>query len=837
MTRGRNAAGCISHSISSQPANSIWISDALLTQTFTRFCQQRRHGSCVPGPLEARRRASRRKTTNLAFPSWGEGFVNPTDFISRGAQPAAWWQNVVNWSTDQTRQSLLSWLIHPPKQPPIAHELKLGEVERKIEPEPKPEPTLALPAEVEEVLPVLEGCRTLDEIRILIQLHSINLQQVPAFCEVILDHLLALPNWPTEIPALLSAPDFHPPGTSLHLQVLIKLQRLHFNNDTWDRVKTSFSQAATLGLISPVDLRAIFSMTANMRLPMPKPTTGRSHKGDFLHRLVTAVAGSPVLHLSDLGKPCLQSLIILLGKYAYFSKALFFLGPWADQNNAHIFIRVVLMRLKDMPKTEHLEDGTTYDLASDLARLETKFLLQTLPQISMHLLGNHPDGPTNLGIGKLTISKIFKFRKIPKFLVNWRLTLSHLSPVMKAVDTTDDIFTKAMDDNPEQYSQLLAIAWTYISMCPDYKASRSLLLRTGFQRIYQQVSDRTSDYITKDRLGRLVVEVYQLAIPNKSFLLLNLAPFIYNRSKLLAYQSTSTAALESLVNRDYSMLTDSKLFAVCRMNYPYELVELAESINPHLPLFKVLSRKWIHTEAKASMVIKRLLKHNHYLKLTLSKFGSGEAPFRVGWLNMKTHQLYEEGMPTPHEALDFINHLAASIATTTMWSPRARFAGIYFLYLYLHKWRGPITKEFTEALWYVCMEYRDEQGPSYTMSRWVLQQIALVEGHSMALRLQVSETARLKRHKLFRDRIKNQDESVTSHAGFDEINRIDDMYWKQSRTDRTDPSLWVNAGDGDETNTSIFDSSAMTTMEEENIINIIRSGKFDQYEEHLWNEL
>jgi len=103
MTRGRHATGCISHSISSQPANFIWISDAVLTKTFSRFCRlQRRHGSCVPGPLEARRRASRRKTTNLASPTWAEGYTNPSELIERGAQPAAWWQNAVKWSADQS---------------------------------------------------------------------------------------------------------------------------------------------------------------------------------------------------------------------------------------------------------------------------------------------------------------------------------------------------------------------------------------------------------------------------------------------------------------------------------------------------------------------------------------------------------------------------------------------------------------------------------------------------------------------------------------------------------------------------------------------------------------
>jgi hypothetical protein len=56
----------------------LWISDDLLAATFRRFANgQRRHGSCVPGPLEARRRLAKRRNTALA------GFGgNPAEDIS-----------------------------------------------------------------------------------------------------------------------------------------------------------------------------------------------------------------------------------------------------------------------------------------------------------------------------------------------------------------------------------------------------------------------------------------------------------------------------------------------------------------------------------------------------------------------------------------------------------------------------------------------------------------------------------------------------------------------------------------------------------------------------------
>lgn len=54
---------------SSSPFNHVWISDDLLARLFRQFKlnhAQRRYGSQVPGPLEARRRLARRRNTAFA---------------------------------------------------------------------------------------------------------------------------------------------------------------------------------------------------------------------------------------------------------------------------------------------------------------------------------------------------------------------------------------------------------------------------------------------------------------------------------------------------------------------------------------------------------------------------------------------------------------------------------------------------------------------------------------------------------------------------------------------------------------------------------------------------
>lgn len=65
----------------------LWISDDILNDAlsrFTLFKSSRRHGSSIPGPLEARRRATKRRVMNLVSPPAGgvidPGFFDP-DFL------------------------------------------------------------------------------------------------------------------------------------------------------------------------------------------------------------------------------------------------------------------------------------------------------------------------------------------------------------------------------------------------------------------------------------------------------------------------------------------------------------------------------------------------------------------------------------------------------------------------------------------------------------------------------------------------------------------------------------------------------------------------------------
>lgn len=92
MSFGRHA---YRHVTSPSFCDHVWISEDLLAATFRRFAdgqrQQRRYESRVPGPLEARRRLAKRRSTALAgVAGSGPGDNIPSLFGKNGREHMKW---------------------------------------------------------------------------------------------------------------------------------------------------------------------------------------------------------------------------------------------------------------------------------------------------------------------------------------------------------------------------------------------------------------------------------------------------------------------------------------------------------------------------------------------------------------------------------------------------------------------------------------------------------------------------------------------------------------------------------------------------------------------------
>ncbi|KAF2702648.1 hypothetical protein K504DRAFT_508763 [Pleomassaria siparia CBS 279.74] len=155
------------HSIASPPLQHIWISDDLLTRTFHQFfhqffhrecAHQRRHGSHVPGPLEARRRAVKRRMTAQAHVSPPGGVPLPFSFgallgYKSSSQPV--WRYEPPSMPKQPRpmkQSVQTQLMAPETTvyPPLLPHPHKPHVEQALLEPPIPERSLQLSASEEQ---------------------------------------------------------------------------------------------------------------------------------------------------------------------------------------------------------------------------------------------------------------------------------------------------------------------------------------------------------------------------------------------------------------------------------------------------------------------------------------------------------------------------------------------------------------------------------------------------------------------------------------------------------------------------------------------------------------
>lgn len=87
MSLRRDACRLVLSHQSETTSNHVWISDELLNSLYQRFSVSivpKRYGSSVPGPLEAQRRAAKRRMMGLANVGGGEGGGFNPAFLAQG---------------------------------------------------------------------------------------------------------------------------------------------------------------------------------------------------------------------------------------------------------------------------------------------------------------------------------------------------------------------------------------------------------------------------------------------------------------------------------------------------------------------------------------------------------------------------------------------------------------------------------------------------------------------------------------------------------------------------------------------------------------------------------
>ncbi|EXJ95460.1 hypothetical protein A1O1_00582 [Capronia coronata CBS 617.96] len=754
MNQGFSAASCVSH----QGPRFVWISDALLADTFNRFCHHKRYGSSVPGPLEAQRRATKRKNTSLARYGQGGGprSIDPSLVLGSTSQ-INWWQPPAPAEAEASGSRLLpSWLFSESTQ--VAKNAQNSNL-TSAEASDRKTALQTRQGYVEEAQ--LGQCRSLAEIRIWLKDQGLNIRDNVRIGERISQYLLTGDFDGSEIAAYLCDPAFHPPGTSFHRQMLPTLLAQSWDFRSWHAIRRSYCKAAELGLLGVADLRAVIARVAdagpmtlvkdNGELQIVK-SIEREH---FIHDMLTSLAHSRVLTLVDLGHDFLSHLLRKVGTArrltATSQRIMWDLLPWASARDAPLISRLIMMHLRTRCRDDPSEE-VGQKLAERLSRVDLRVLQLALVQSTHELVRVAQEDP------KSTYVYLF---------YHWTGTLACLGSRRNGLSLTKDVWTSfsttASTLSAEQ--RLLVFAWTSLCLGKRRRTSHVLSERMEFLESFDQTIQSILELADDGLLHRAILTLGSLPLPNQTIPMQNLSRLDARDRLPIVPEPGSAPALDGLQRQSFSLFLDDDLYEDARLNHSDVLSELAESLNHDLPLFKTLSRRMIQKNPLSFEIISRILENNLPFKLALSQAFPQQlravqrqlqppldevltqvtsSSSRVGGKFDAQNNLQKAlvNMPHPEEALDFLNNLAVWFATSPVTSPRASLRRVYWCYTFLHRYGGPIQPTVTRALWHVAVTRYGESGTSRTLLRWVLWQVKQTEGESVARTLLWSQSLR-----------------------------------------------------------------------------------------------
>ncbi|KIW78441.1 hypothetical protein Z517_08277 [Fonsecaea pedrosoi CBS 271.37] len=742
MTKSLSAASCISN----QTPRFVWISDALLTDTFNRFGHHKRYGSSVPGPLEAQRRAARRKNTSLAYASPGGIAADPSIVLGSSANKLAWWQSPQHGeAADSASPRVLpSWLFPFESSPALTKPAIIAR---------QPEETISKSRKTSEnETNQLSHCKTLVEIKDWVQDGGVNLRENRHVRAAIPKHILEAEFQIHEIASYICDPIFHPPGTSYILELMRGLLGRTWDATSWGVLHDALCSATELGLLNVNDLKEVISELVSLTEVRLTDTHGKKKKVKanaqmyLIYGILESLDRSTILRITDLGPPFLAGLFSKFATLRYYRgwcrKLLWRLLPWAPKSDIPVIRRITLKQLHYACQ-HNLHEKVGRILAERLAEADSEVLQLALVDITEKLLTMSMESRTML----------YKY-----LWHHWCGTLAILGSPGYNVSLTEEAWASAQSTRSSllQDQRLLAFAWTAMHLSSDRQQSVKIEDGMRFLDLFENLL-RSIPEFTEDFLDRAVLDPACMALPNNHILLRNLARLSSRAEELLpALDSKCTG--QSILKPGLSPSLIDKRIQNAHLAGHEALAELIESSNKDLSAFKILSRRMIHKSTASFGFVCHLLETNPLFKLALrtphllvprpslrtGTFANLSTP--VGSKTVSSSKPEDASsdwsLPSRDEVIDLIGHLALSFATSNVATPRAALRRVYWCYLFLRRYGAPVSPAISRALWHVGVTRYGDQGTSATLLKWILLQVKQVEGENVANLLLWNETFR-----------------------------------------------------------------------------------------------
>lgn len=783
----------------------IWISEDVLSETFTAFVRNhKRFGSNVPGPLEARKRASKRRATHLAHQS--ATVYSPESFVLFDTQSqAAWWKKEKGHSKSQASSWL--WPFAPPQvaqdPSPLPTPWTIEDVLRSSnlsQHEPK---SVAIK---QKIRTHLQGIRTHAEAMDILSYLEVDLRRNPRLAEFILKNIIAQ-HWKNEeIAEFLLDPWTNPSGTTNYLYILEHAKE-HIDLMLWLLRQGVFTKAARLGLLDIAEIQKILLLAPRIHFPAgPEKMTWAS----FCLQLMTAMDESKVLTVRDLDesfvRDWLQAIVrrnFCAGVPGLLFKMYSRLGlddPQALENVAHTSISMVesntICQLNSLvgflrSKSSERVGSVLFSLTQrflDEAGLEkpdwamTSSLEQTVDHWFRKDLLQQVDSMSTLGQatteGKVLIRTVFRGtlhsrisdkseeedrdpsvarlietrREHVSKLELWYAVLGNLGSMTGFQSDMDENVLKdfILNRGEESDARQRLVTATWVTMALSIKTDTSIKSSGVSKALTAQLRREflTASAVNEDVLVKLLETLQSLPLPAKNKLLRRIHEL---SGKLITAEQNYWDMVQTLHDLDDARILEIKkphVYRSMKLHFPAKLRSMCESFNQDMDMFEKSCTDIIRHVKGSNHILFRVLTHNQQLQRSLVHAGLMLQSSHPGWFNLSEVQSDNLGGRSPLRLLEMIERFANEIARSEQLSSRNAFRQVYWLRAFLVRLRVQIRAPIWKALWHAHVVRRDAagNGANYYTVTYLYDKIAKTDGYAEADRLlRISSMAHLLR--------------------------------------------------------------------------------------------
>ena len=615
MTRSLRPA-CGTFKAAQSHPSSVWISDAQLAYTWDRFTRShRRHGSSVPGPLEARRRASKRKNTNLAQ----AGSIPPIDpSVLLGAGPRqAWWKplnaapkprlqestepppNLTTPSPDRARlipRFVPSWLSKPPPAPvPVA-----DSIERKS----SNADTLRRFSEALETSPDLESLKDLS------QRLELKMNQEPIYSMLAFKHILSKDY--TLVAEFLLDPSLRSPAALYYSAIISELSlRALEDAERLDYLLGVIYQGISVGLVSREQLGQVIQNSWKIKVKQDGHThLLRDMPSIHMHysAIVKALEDCKVFSVKDLGKDLLlqwtdivyksrmgrtaAQLILSLQRYvAGFNE------PGLQHRLA---FRAVAVWLQQSTQSSESVGGGTDDLVW--------FLHQQPVNIRSEILFSMAEN----------LATTFQVAEKHAVLELWRTVLEQSGDsAWVTIPDTEASWLEGVkvDSLVKAKQQLLLRLWTSQVLSDKFRKTRlPTTLQTALWRFVQ--GDGSAQ---PQAAYRGIIDGLPLTASAQHWLKDVMRIYIEEEHKQVLRQNFAEQRTQTVQANAFLTLQDDDLYYSKKTFVPELLKDLSHSTNTDFATFGDTVIPFIVKDKMSFKIVTRLLTNNQELKIALAR--------------------------------------------------------------------------------------------------------------------------------------------------------------------------------------------------------------------------